>query len=93
MELKWWNENSALLPLQKNRNFVNYENQGGRELSHTNQTIRIAGNNNRTWCYTIWSNVLGVKVVLREFCTFTVAEKNWGLLKMIEINWGDSATC
>ena len=75
LELRWCYENSALLPLQKNRNFIDYGNQGGRELRLTNQTIRIACNNNHLWYYTIWSNVLGVKVVLREFCTFTVAEK------------------
>ena len=28
LELRWYNENSALLPLQKNRKVVNYENQG-----------------------------------------------------------------
>ena len=47
LELRWCYENSALLPLQKNRNFIDYGNQGGRELRHTNQTIRIACNNNR----------------------------------------------
>ena len=45
--LRWCYENSALLPLQKNRNFINYGNQGGGELRHTNQTTCIACNNNR----------------------------------------------
>ena len=48
LELRWCYENSALLSLQKNRNFIKYGNQGGRELHHTNQMIRIACNNNRT---------------------------------------------
>ena len=50
LELRWCYENSALLPLQKNRIFINYGNRGGgadRELHHTNQTIRIGCNNNR----------------------------------------------
>ena len=48
LELRWCYEISALLPLQKNLNIINYENQGGHELHHTNQIIRIASNNNRT---------------------------------------------
>ena len=48
LELRWCYENSTLLPLQKNRNIINYEKQGGRELTHTNQIIRIASNNNRS---------------------------------------------
>ena len=48
LELRWCYENSALLPLQKNRNIINYEKQGGHELTHTNQIIRIASNNNRS---------------------------------------------
>ena len=46
LELRWCYENSALLLLQKNRNFIKHGNQGGRELHHTNQTIRTAGSNN-----------------------------------------------
>ena len=47
LELRSCYENSAFLPLQKKRNFINYGNQGGGELRHTNQMIRIACNNNR----------------------------------------------
>ena len=47
LELRSCYENSAFLPLHKNRNIINYENQGVGKLHHTNQTICIAYNNNR----------------------------------------------
>ena len=47
LELRSCYENSAFLLLQKKRNFINYGNQGGGELRHTNQMIRNACNNNR----------------------------------------------
>ena len=60
-EIERPNENSAILPLQIYRKSVIYENQGGDALHHTNQMMRIAGNNNPTRYYIIWSNVLGDK--------------------------------
>ena len=47
LELRCCYKNSALLSLQKNRNIINYGNQGGGELHHTKKTICFAFSNNR----------------------------------------------
>ena len=71
--LRWCYENSALLPLQKNRNFINYGNQGGG-VSCAIPIKRLV-----LPVITIVCDIIqfGQRclVVLREFCTFTVAEK------------------